>query len=107
MALKYLKPENFSIISFNLDSLQIIKQSYPQIKTGMVIGTRLARLTQVFMFILNREKIFGCADEFSVNWKLWISGFTKLIPAKYPITVWTADETNLIKGILMTPGYPV
>ncbi|MEK7161634.1 MAG: hypothetical protein AAB729_03000, partial [Patescibacteria group bacterium] len=34
------------------------------------------------------------------NWKLWLSGFAKLIPPQYPLSVWTADGVTIIKSLL-------
>lgn len=100
MALKYLKPEDFTIISFNFPSLKKIRQKYAQIKTGLIIGDRHGRVWQAIIFAFKRNKILPYVDAFSINWKLWISGFMNLIPQNYPVTVWTANESHLINSLL-------
>ncbi len=100
VALKILNPEDFVIISFNLKSLQAVKQTFPQIKTGLIIGTEYGRIIQILWFAFNRQKILASADMVSVHWKIWLSGFAKLIPPQSPLSVWTADGSALIKSIL-------
>ncbi len=99
-ALKVLLPEDFTIISFHAKSLQIIKKFFPHVKTGLIIGTKHGRITQILLFALNRNKYLTFTDMFSINWKLWLAGFVKLIPSNYPLSVWTADGTALIKSLL-------
>ncbi len=99
-ALKILQPEDFVIISFNIKSLQNIKSYFPKVKTGLIIGTKYGRITQILWFALNRNKILRVSDILSINWKLWLSGFAKLIPPQYLLSVWTADGSPLIKSLL-------
>jgi len=100
IALKILKPEDFTIISFHPKSLQTIKQFFSEVKTGLIIGTDYGRITQILWFAFNRSKILAYTDMFSIDWRIWISGFSKLIPASYPLFVWTADGESLIKSLL-------
>lgn len=100
IALKILQPEDFTIISFNVQSLQTIKQAFPRVKTGLIIGTKYGRITQILWFAIKRQKMLACVDMFSIHWKLWLSGFAKLIPPQYSLSVWTADGSPLIKSLL-------
>lgn len=100
VALKILKPEDFIIISFQAKSLQTIKQIFPEVKTGLIIGTDYGRITQILWFAFRRNKILPSIDMFSIEWRIWISGFSKLIPTSHPLFVWTADGESLIKSLL-------
>ncbi|MFA5991327.1 MAG: glycerophosphodiester phosphodiesterase [Candidatus Doudnabacteria bacterium] len=100
IALKILQPGDFTIISFNVKSLQNIKSYFPKVKTGLIIGTKYGRITQILWFAINRQKMLAYADMFSIHWKLWLSGFAKLIPPQYSLSVWTADGSPLIKSLL-------
>jgi glycerophosphoryl diester phosphodiesterase len=100
IALEYLKPKNFSIISFDFGILKKIKTQYPQINVGLILGTRYSTLWQMLHFSIKKNKILPVVGLLSVSWKLWQSGFKKLVPDKLPITVWTADEPELITHLL-------
>jgi glycerophosphoryl diester phosphodiesterase len=98
--LKYLKPENFSIISFEFGILKKVKNSYPQINTGLIIGTKHTRVWKMINFLIHKKRILSGVNLLSVNWRLWEAGFANLLPKQFPLTVWTADEPELITKLL-------
>lgn len=103
IALAAIPLADFAIISFNFKSLQRIKQEFSEVSTGLIIGTRYGRFVQMTWFYLNRKKFLASANLISVHWKLWQSGFAKLLPAGFPFCVWTADEDELIKKLIQDP----
>ncbi|MDR3502478.1 MAG: glycerophosphodiester phosphodiesterase [Legionella sp.] len=100
-ALKYLKPENFFIISFNFKTLKKIKSRFPQINTGLIIGTWHTWQWQMLKFLLQRQAILTTVDLISINLRLWQAGLAKFIPERIALTVWNADEPEIIKRLLV------
>lgn len=97
IALKLLTTEQFSIISFNFDSLKIIKNKYPRIRVGWLA------LNQIFTFFARKEEIFKTADFLSINYALWKLGFARIIPTTHPVMVWTVDDSKKIRALLTDP----
>ena len=99
-ALKYLRPENFHIISFHLEILKKIKLALPQINTGLIIGTWHTWVWQTLHFLFCKKQILSTVNLLAINTRLWQTGFGWLVPKNFPLTVWTADKPKLIKKLL-------
>jgi glycerophosphoryl diester phosphodiesterase len=102
-ALKILPSAQFSIISFNFKSLEKIRAKFPQVTLGLIVGSKPTPLIRLFIFWLQREKFFKVVDAFSLNWKLLDVNLDRLIPERFPITVWNLDEADSIKKFLNHP----
>lgn len=103
IALKTLKPAEFSIISFYFTFLKKIKTHYPSIKTGLILGSRLKRLPLLLHFLLQRESRLKFLDFASISSELWQWGFAKLLPGGLPIFVWTVDSPDLAARLFLEP----
>jgi len=97
-AIGALRPQDFAIISFHFDSLKIIKNRYPFVQVGLVLGIRYQSLSQL---LLRKKKILGLVDFFVINSRLWKSGLAKIIAKKYPILIWTVDRPNAMKKFFL------
>jgi glycerophosphoryl diester phosphodiesterase len=102
--LKFLKEDDFVISSFNDNSLKIIKEAFPGIRTGLILGKSNPKnpfrtwLSELFPF-KRCQKIN--VDFLAPHWRLLILGFLRRAKKhKLPVFVWTVNETNLISKFL-------
>jgi len=102
--LEFLEEEEFVITSFNDNSLKIIKEVFPKIKTGLILGEPhpknpfLTRISEFFPFKRCRKIN---VDFIAPHWRLLKLGFLRRARKnKLPVFVWTVNETNLIKKLL-------
>ncbi len=100
VAKKYLHPSQFIIISFHAKVLKKIKAAHPEIKLGFSLGGSFRHWYELGQVFWGRKKILSTADEFTVKWQLAALGLLKLIPEGYPITLWTLDNSHVIKKFL-------
>lgn len=100
LAMAYFKPADFIVISFIFKSLKEIKTQFPQVKTGLILGSTTRRLRQVLTYLLYWPNVLRFADLIAINWKLWRWGFKMMIPKNHPMVVWTVDEPELISALL-------
>jgi glycerophosphoryl diester phosphodiesterase len=105
MVLKYIKPSDFLIISFNDSSVKKIKKLFPQITTGLLLGKKkpknLIKTRLSELFPIKRAKK-AKADILLPYYKLLKFGFLKRAKKnKYPVYVWTINDETLMKKMFM------
>ena len=100
----YFKEDQFVITSFNDDSLKVVKERYPGIKTGLILGRDLPsyrilpRLQELFPG--KRCKQAG-ADFLVAHLKLLRVGFLERARRSHlPVFVWTANDEETIWELL-------
>jgi glycerophosphoryl diester phosphodiesterase len=102
---KYLDEDQFLITSFNDASLRLIKERYPHIKTGLILGREiprhhiLARLQDLFpMKRCKKAKV----DFLVAHLKLLRAGFLQRARrSHYPVFVWTVNDEEMIRKLLL------
>jgi len=102
---RYLEEDQFVITSFNDVSLRLIKDRYPDIKTGLILGRGtprhhiLARL-QEFFPVKRCKK--AKADFLVAHLKLLRAGFLQRARrSHHPVFVWTVNDEAMIKKLLL------
>lgn len=103
---QYLSYNEYEIISFKFPALGAIRLLDKQARLALILGwspKRSSRYGQMLYFLVNKRKIFRTVNAFCLNWRLVTSGFYRLIPPTFPITVWTVDEAGQIKKFLSHP----
>jgi glycerophosphoryl diester phosphodiesterase len=102
--LEFLKEDEFVITSFNDNSLKIIKEVFPKIRTGLILGKPNpknpfgTRISELFPFKRCREID---VDFIAPHWRLLKLGFLRRARNhKLPVFVWTVNEANLILKFL-------
>ncbi len=101
---KYFGADQFVITSFNGASLRVVKERFPDIKTGLILGRGipsyhiLTRLQEFFpMKRCNKAK----ADFLVVHWKLLRLGFLERIKRNGKrVWVWTVNDQEMILKLL-------
>jgi len=104
LLLKYFKEDQFVITSFYDNSLKLIKDSYPEIKVGLILGINkpknliLTRLSEFFPMRRCRE---AKADFLVPHWKMLKLGFLERVKrADKPVHVWTVNDEEMILKFL-------
>lgn len=105
--LKFLKEDEFVITSFNDNSLKIIKEVFPGIRTGLILGKPNPKnpfgtwISELFPFERCRKIN---VDFIAPHWRLLKLGFLRRARKhKLPVFVWTVNEANLIRKFLREP----
>ena len=104
LILKFFKEDEFVITSFNDSSLRKVKDNYPNIKTGLLLGKYklrniiLTKYSELFPF---KRHIKSKADYLMPHWSLLIFGFLKRAEKNnIPVFVWTVNGEKLIWKLL-------
>lgn len=100
----YFEKDQFVITSFNDASLRVIKERYPDIKTGLILGRDLPSyriLTQLQeLFPMKRCKN-ARADFLVAHLKLLRLGFLERARSNHlPVLVWTVNAEEMIWKLL-------
>jgi len=95
---KYFKEDQFVITSFSDSSLKIIKDNYPEIKVGLLLGKfkvpLLARISEFFSMKRCKE---AKADFLVAHWKLLRFGFLERAQRNNkPVFVWTVNDEKMM-----------
>jgi glycerophosphoryl diester phosphodiesterase len=103
---KYFKKNQFIITSFNDSSLKRIKDHYPDIKVGLLLGKlRAPLLTRVSEFFPMRRYKEAKADFLVAHWKLLRAGFLERARRSHqPVIVWTVNDEEMIWRLLNEKG---
>lgn len=101
LALKYFKEEHFVITSFNDISVKTIKEKYPKIKVGLLLGKKEATIwTRITELFPGRRYKRAMADFIAPNHRLLIFGFLyRAKMNKKPVYVWSIEDEKLIKKL--------
>ncbi|MCP2731986.1 glycerophosphodiester phosphodiesterase [Limnofasciculus baicalensis] len=114
LLLKYLNLEEFIVISFNVRSLKLIKSSYADVKTGLLLRTKKAKLLgfiiKIFSF-LPSSIIFGVNPDILLphvdGYSLELLKFAQR--EQKNIVLWTVNDEvmigkflkdNIVQGII-------
>ena len=95
---KYFKEDQYVITSFNDSSLKIIKDNYPKIKVGLLLGKfRAPLLTRISeLFPMKRYKK-ARADFLVAHWRLLRVGFLERAQRSHkPVIVWTVNDEKMM-----------
>jgi glycerophosphoryl diester phosphodiesterase len=99
---RYFKEDQFVITSFNAPSLKSIKDNYPDIKVGLLLGkfknSLWARISEFFpMKRCKKAK----ADFLVAHWKLLRVGFLERVQKSHkPVFVWTVNDEEMLGKLL-------
>jgi glycerophosphoryl diester phosphodiesterase len=100
----YLEEDQFVITSFNDASLRVIKERYPDIKTGLILGRGISRcpiLTRLQEFFSMKRWKKARADFLVAHWKLLRVGFLERARRSHlPVFVWTVNDEEMIRKLL-------
>ena len=104
MLLRYFKENEFVITSFNDNSLRKIKNSYPHLKVGLLLGKDkpkkliATRISELFPI---KRAIHAKADFLAPHWKLLRWGFLRRAKNNNkPVFVWTVNDEKMMKVFL-------
>ncbi len=95
---KYFKEDQFVITSFNDSSLKRIKDDYPDIKVGLLLGKfKTPLLTRISEFFPMKRCKKAKADCLVAHWKLLRFGFLERAQRSgKPVFVWTVNDEEMI-----------
>jgi glycerophosphoryl diester phosphodiesterase len=100
----YIAGDQYVITSFNGASLRVVKERYPDIKTGLILGRGIP-----FYHILTRLQEFfpmkrckkAKADFLVPHWKLLRLGFLERAKRNHqPVFVWTVNDEERMRTLL-------
>ncbi len=99
---KYLEKDQFVITSFNESSLKIIKDNYPGIQVGLLLGRFEAPLwTRISEFFPMKRCKKAQADFLVAHLKLLRFGFLERARRSHkPVFVWTVNDEEMIRKLL-------
>ncbi len=98
LLIRYLKEDQFVITSFNDSSLKIIKNDYPGIRIGLLLGKSDALLwTRISEFFPMRRCKKAKADFLVAHFKLLRFGFLERVRRNHKsVFVWTVNDEETI-----------
>ncbi|MGZ3539082.1 MAG: glycerophosphodiester phosphodiesterase [Thermodesulfobacteriota bacterium] len=98
----YFKKDQFVITSFNESSLKIIKDSYPGIQVGLLLGkSKAPPWTRISEFFPMKRCKKAQADFLVVHFKLLRFGFLERTRRSgKPVFVWTVNDEEMIWKLL-------
>ncbi len=100
LAMEYLKTGDF-VITSSLDSaVKAVKNSFPEVRTGLILGTRPVTCLPHSMFPERRVRDTG-VDILAVDRKLLKLGFLRAArKLGLPVYVWTVNDRKLMGKLL-------
>lgn len=98
---KYFKEGQYVITSFNDFSLKTIKDNYPEIKVGLLLGKfKAPLLTRISEFFPMKRSKKANADFLVVHWKLLRLGFLERARRNHqPVIVWTVNDEKMMRRL--------
>lgn len=101
LILKYFRPKDFIITSFNAKILKNIKSRYPKVQIGLLVGiNKWKEWKKIFKIIALKRSAVKRYDTIVINNKLWRFKFHKLMPLKNKrVFVWTVDKNSEIRKL--------
>jgi glycerophosphoryl diester phosphodiesterase len=104
LLIKYFEADQFVITSFKGASLRVVKERYPDIKTGLILG----RGSPSYHILTRLQEFFpvkGCnkakADFLVSHWKLLRFGFLERAKKNNrPVFVWTVNDKEMMSRLL-------
>jgi glycerophosphoryl diester phosphodiesterase len=102
---RYLEEYQFVVTSFNDASLRVIKERYPDIKTGLILGRGIPSygiLTRIHEFFPVKRCKKTKADFLVAHLKLLRFGFLERAQRNNnPVFVWTVNDEEMIWKLLL------
>jgi len=104
LAMEYMGASDF-VITSSLDSaVKAVKNRYPEIVTGLVLGSRPLSRMPWSLFPAKRIRDTG-ADILAVDRELLRLGFLRVVKKLgLPVYVWTVNDRKLMRKLLSTDG---
>ncbi len=104
---RYLEKDQFLVTSFNDSSISVIKERYPDIEAGLILGKGIPSyhiLTRIReLYPMKRCERAG-ADFLVAHLKLLRLGFLERARRNHlPVFVWTANDEKTIRKLLHDP----
>ncbi len=95
---KYFKEDQYVITSFNDSSLKIIKDNYPEIKVGLLLGKfKAPLLTRISEFFSMKRYNKAKADFLVAHWRLLRAGFLERAQRSHKsVIVWTVNDEKMM-----------
>ena len=104
LVLKFFKEDEFVITSFNDSSLKVIKDNYPNIKVGLLLGKKKPKniIVTILSELFSIKRCIKAKADFLVpHRKLLRFGFLKRAKRNdKPVFVWTVNDKKLIWKLL-------
>jgi glycerophosphoryl diester phosphodiesterase len=104
LLLKYFKKDQFVMTSFYDSCIRKIKDDYPDIKTGLILGTSKPKnfiLTRVSEFFPHKRFREAKADFLVPHWRLlWLGFLDRAKRENNPVFVWTVNDQRKIWKML-------
>lgn len=102
--LKYLNKDQFIITSFHDSCVKRIKEDYPDLKAGLILGIekpKFPTLTLLSELFPIRRCKKAKADFLVPNWELLKFGFLERMKKKnIPVFIWTVNDEEMIRKLL-------
>lgn len=108
LILKHMSFEEFIITSFNDDSLRVVKEKYPDVAVGLILGKEkpknIVRTRLSELFPMRRCRRVS-ADILIPHWKLIRFGFLRRAQKhRKSVIVWTVNESAMLSMFLKKEG---
>ena len=104
LLLRYLEEDQFVTTSFNDATLKVVKERYPDIKTGLILGRDIPSyrfLTRLQEFFPMKRCKKAKADFLVAHFKLLRVGFLERARrSHHPVFVWTVNDEEMIWRLL-------
>ena len=104
LLLKYFKKDQFVMTSFYDFCIRKIKDDYPDIKTGLILGTSKPKnfiLTRISEFFPHKRCRKAKADFLVPHWRLlWFGFLDRAKRENRPVFVWTVNDQRRIWKML-------
>ena len=101
---RYLEEDQFVITSFNDTSLRVIKEQYPDINAGLILGRGIRSyylLTRFQEFFPMKRSTKAKTDFLVAHWKLLRFGFLERARRSHlPVFVWAVNDEERIWKLL-------
>jgi len=101
LMLKYFKEYEFVVTSFEDQSIRKVKDFYPEIRTGLLLGKKKSNnliKTKISEIFFEKRCKNSKADFLVLNWKLLCFGLLKRAEKmKKAVIVWTVDDEKKMK----------
>lgn len=102
LILRYYEEDEFVVTSFLDASLRTVKDNYPRVQVGLILGTSRASLRTRISEIFPAKRCNEAKADFLVpHWKLLRLGFfARPLRHKKPLFVWTVNDVQMIRELL-------
>jgi glycerophosphoryl diester phosphodiesterase len=101
----YFDEDQFVITSFNDASLKVIKERYPDIKTGLILGREIPPYhiwTRLQEFFPTKRCKMAKVDFLAAHLRLLRVGFLERARRSHlPVFVWTVNDEEMIRKLLL------